>query len=159
MSPHMLKTRPARPLAVLAGVQLPGVSDEEHAADLAELARLVKTLGYDAVATVSQRREGLASGTVLGTGKLKELAQLTGGSGVVASGAQDRTSKARERWEAEDASADSQRSRAFEVRSCAPDAMTPLPPVSRARSLSLPVPSTVPEASPSRRWLTVATVS
>jgi GTP-binding protein HflX len=100
----MLKTHPARPLAVLVGVQLPGVSDAEHAADLAELARLVKTLGYDAVATVSQRREGLASGTVLGTGKLKELAQLTGGSGVVASGAQDRTSKARERWEAADAS-------------------------------------------------------
>lgn len=99
----MLKTRPARPLAVLVGVQLPGVSDAEHAADLAELARLVKTLGYDAVATVSQRREGLASGTVLGTGKLKELAQLTGGSGVIASGAQERTSKARERWESEDA--------------------------------------------------------
>jgi len=104
MSLSMPTTRPARPLAVLVGVQLPGVSDEEHAADLAELARLVKTLGYDAVATVSQRREGLASGTVLGTGKLKELAQLTGGSGVIASGAQDRTSKARERWEAEDAS-------------------------------------------------------
>jgi GTP-binding protein HflX len=100
----MLKTHPARPLAVLVGVQLPGVSDAEHAADLAELARLVKTLGYDAVATVSQRREGLASGTVLGTGKLKELAQLTGGSGVVASGAQERTSKARERWESADAS-------------------------------------------------------
>ncbi|MFL5345054.1 MAG: GTPase HflX [Hyalangium sp.] len=99
----MLKTHPARPLAVLVGVQLPGVSDAEHAADLAELARLVKTLGYDAVATVSQRREGLASGTVLGTGKLKELAQLTGGSGVVASGAQERTSKARERWESADA--------------------------------------------------------
>jgi GTP-binding protein HflX len=98
----MLKTHPARPLAVLVGVQLPGVSDAEHAADLAELARLVKTLGYDAVATVSQRREGLASGTVLGTGKLKELAQLTGGSGVVASGAQARTSKARERWESAD---------------------------------------------------------
>ncbi|MDY7227884.1 GTPase HflX [Hyalangium rubrum] len=100
----MLKTHPPRPSAVLVGVQLPGVSDAEHAADLAELGRLVKTLGYDAVATVSQRREGLASGTVLGTGKLKELAQLTGGSGVIASGAQDRTSKARERWEAADAS-------------------------------------------------------
>jgi GTP-binding protein HflX len=103
MSIRMLKTQPARPLAVLVGVQLPGVSDVEHAADLAELGRLVKTLGYDAVATVSQRREGMASGTVLGTGKLKELAQLTGGSGVVASGAQDRTSKARERWESADA--------------------------------------------------------
>jgi GTP-binding protein HflX len=103
MSLSMLNTRPARPCAVLVGVQLPGVSDAEHAADLAELARLVKTLGYDTVATVSQRRDGLASGTVLGTGKLKDLARLTGGSGVIASGAQDRTTKARERWEAEDA--------------------------------------------------------
>jgi len=103
MSLRMLNTRPARPCAVLVGVQLPGVSDAEHAADLAELGRLVKTLGYDAVATVSQRREGLASGTVLGTGKLKELARLTGGSGVIASGAQDRTTKARERWEAAEA--------------------------------------------------------
>ncbi|MFP2924687.1 GTPase HflX [Pyxidicoccus sp. 3LG] len=91
-----------RPRAVLVGVQLPSVSDTEHAADLAELRRLVHTLGYDTVATVSQRRSALASGTVLGTGKLKELAALTGGPGVVTSGALDRTSKAREKWEAED---------------------------------------------------------
>ena len=90
-----------RPLAVLVGVQLPGVSDTDHAADLAELGRLVHTLGYEVVATVSQRRERLAGGTVLGTGKLKELANLTGGRGTVSSGAQERKSKARERWEAE----------------------------------------------------------
>jgi GTP-binding protein HflX len=90
-----------RPLAVLVGVQLPGVSDTDHAADLAELGRLVHTLGYEVVATVSQRRERLAAGTVLGTGKLKELASLTGGRGIVSSGAQERKSKARERWEAE----------------------------------------------------------
>ncbi|MFY0524792.1 GTPase HflX [Archangium gephyra] len=89
-----------RPLAVLVGVQLPGVSDTDHAADLAELGRLVHTLGYEVVATVSQRRERLAGGTVLGTGKLKELAHLTGGRGTVSSGAQERKSKARERWEA-----------------------------------------------------------
>jgi GTP-binding protein HflX len=98
----MLTTHSPRPRAVLVGVQLPGVSEAEHAADLAELGRLVKTLGYDAVATVSQRREGMAAGTVLGTGKLKELAQLTGGSGVVASAATSRVSKARERWEADE---------------------------------------------------------
>jgi GTP-binding protein HflX len=98
----MSKSSPARPLAVLVGVQLPTVSDTEHAADLAELGRLVHTLGYEVVATVSQRREGVASGTVLGTGKLKELARLTGGSGLVPSGAQQQRSKARERWEAEE---------------------------------------------------------
>jgi GTP-binding protein HflX len=97
----MSSSPPSRPPAVLVGVQLPGISDSEHAADLAELGRLVHTLGYDVVATVSQRRESVSSGTVLGTGKLKELAQLTGGSGTVSSGAQVRKSKARERWEAE----------------------------------------------------------
>ncbi|NMO15480.1 GTPase HflX [Pyxidicoccus fallax] len=97
----MSKNTPVRPRAVLVGVQFPSVSDTEHAADLAELRRLVHTLGYDAVATVSQRRTRLASGTVLGTGKLKELAALTGGAGVVTSGARTATSKARERWEAE----------------------------------------------------------
>ncbi|WP_375755425.1 GTPase HflX [Corallococcus exercitus] len=97
----MAKTLPERPRAVLVGVQLPGVTDEAHAADLAELKRLVHTLGFDAVATVSQRRQRLATGTVLGSGKLKELAALTGGSGVIPSGAQGKASKAREKWEAE----------------------------------------------------------
>src|SRR5512140_823313 len=94
-----------RPRAVLVGVQLPDVSDLGHAAHLAELRRLVKTLGYETVATVSQRRATTGAGTVLGAGKLKELAKLTGGPGVIASGAADRTSKARERWEAEAAEA------------------------------------------------------
>jgi GTP-binding protein HflX len=98
----MSKNVPARPRAVLVGVQFPSVSDTEHAADLAELRRLVHTLGYDTVATLSQRRSSLASGTVLGTGKLKELAALTGGPGVITSGARDRTTKAREKWEAEE---------------------------------------------------------
>lgn len=98
----MSKPAPDRPRAVLVGVQFPSVSDTEHEADLAELRRLVHTLGYDAVATVTQRRARLASGTVLGTGKLKELAALTGGTGVITSGARQQTSKARERWEAEE---------------------------------------------------------
>ncbi|RKG74259.1 GTPase HflX [Corallococcus exercitus] len=97
----MAKTLPERPRAILVGVQLPGVSDEAHAADLAELKRLVHTLGFDTVGTLSQRRQRLANGTVLGSGKLKELAALTGGSGVIPSGAQGRASKAREKWEAE----------------------------------------------------------
>jgi GTP-binding protein HflX len=91
----------ARPSAVLVGVQLPDASDLEHAAHLAELRRLVHTLGYRTVATLSQRRAGTGAGTVLGSGKLRELARLTGGPGVIASGAAARTSKAKERWEAE----------------------------------------------------------
>src|SRR5690349_12932261 len=98
----MLNTVPPRPRAVLVGIQLPGVSDEEHAADLAELGRLVQTLGYDSVARVSQRRQGIGSAALLGTGKLQELAKLTGGTGVVTSGAVQKTSKARERWEEEE---------------------------------------------------------
>ena len=48
--------------AIALGVQLPGVSDEEHASSLAELARLGKTLGVDVVARVTQRRGKLAPG-------------------------------------------------------------------------------------------------
>jgi GTP-binding protein HflX len=99
----MPKTSPTRPLAVLVGVQLPGVSNDEHAADLAELGRLVTTLGFDVAAKVSQRRDGMGSPTVVGEGKLKELADLTGGTGVVPSGAQARKSKARDRWQEEGA--------------------------------------------------------
>jgi GTP-binding protein HflX len=98
---HPATTGPVRPLAALVGVQLPGVSDLDHASDLAELGRLVATLGYDVVATVSQRRDALAAAAVLGEGKLRELADLTGGKGVVPSGAPEVKTKARARWAAE----------------------------------------------------------
>jgi GTPase len=91
----------ARPTAVLVSVQLPGVGDTDHAADLAELGRLVHTLGYDVIATVSQRRSALAASAVLGEGKLKELAAITGGEGIVPSGAPEVKNKARARWKAE----------------------------------------------------------
>ncbi len=91
----------ARPRAVLVGVHLPGVSDEDHAADMAELGRLVDTLGYDVAATVTQRRDSLAAAAVLGEGKLKDLAELTGGKGVVPSGAKAVKTKARAKWAAE----------------------------------------------------------
>ncbi|HVW29708.1 MAG TPA: GTPase HflX [Polyangiaceae bacterium] len=87
--------------AVLVAVQLPGVSDEEHEASLVELGRLVRTLGYDVVGSVSQRRDAPAAAAVLGEGKLKELAELTGGSGKLSSFAPQKKSKVRKRWEAE----------------------------------------------------------
>ncbi len=70
-----------RQKALLVAVQLSTVSDEDHAADLAELGRLVTTLGHDVVGTISQRRAKVSKGMVLGRGKLNELAKITDGPG------------------------------------------------------------------------------
>lgn len=70
--------------ALLAGVQLARVSDSEMEASLAELARLVQTLGYNVVGQTYQRRRSEKSATVFGEGKLKEIAKWTGGTGVIA---------------------------------------------------------------------------
>jgi GTPase len=72
---------PARPLAILVAVRLPDVDALAADASLAELSRLVTTLGYDVAARIVQPRLSLAPAAVLGEGKLKELAELTGGSG------------------------------------------------------------------------------
>lgn len=72
-----------RPTAVVIAVQLPNVSDGELESSLEELERLATTLGLDPIGRVTQRRSGLATGIVLGEGKLVELAQWTGGTGVV----------------------------------------------------------------------------
>jgi GTP-binding protein HflX len=69
--------------ALLVAVQLPRVSDEEIQGSLAELSRLVTTLGYKVVGQTSQRRNSEKGATVLGDGKLKELATWTGGPGVI----------------------------------------------------------------------------
>lgn len=71
--------------AVIVGVQLQDVSDEEHASSLAELKRLAETLGLEVIATVTQKRAALSKAAVVGEGKLKELAVYTGGSGVIPS--------------------------------------------------------------------------
>jgi len=94
-----MDTKPPVPRAILVGVQLPGVDDVMHAASLGELGRLVKTLGYEVVGTVSQKRDEISGGTVLGKGRLEELAAMTGGTGVVESMAPARKSKARERFD------------------------------------------------------------
>jgi GTP-binding protein HflX len=99
---HLMETRPPIPRAILVGVQTPDVDDVAHAASLEELGRLVKTLGYEVVGTVSQKRDGIDGGTVLGKGRLEELAALTGGTGIVGSMAPPRKSKARERFEQAD---------------------------------------------------------
>jgi GTP-binding protein HflX len=94
-----METKPPTPLAILVGIQTPDVDDFAHDASLEELGRLVKTLGYEVVGTLSQKREGTGAALLLGSGKLAELAALTGGTGVVGSMAPPSTSKARQRFE------------------------------------------------------------
>jgi GTP-binding protein HflX len=94
-----METKPPTPLAVLVGIQTPDIDDVAHEGSLEELRRLVKTLGYEVVGTVSQKREGTGAGSLLGSGKLLELAALTGGTGVVSSMAPAPKSKARNRFE------------------------------------------------------------
>ena len=94
-----METKPPVPLAILVGIQTPEVDDVAHEASLEELGRLVKTPGYQVAGTVSQKREGIGAGALLGTGKLAELAALTGGTGVVGSMAPPPKHKARQRFE------------------------------------------------------------
>src|SRR5258708_34765933 len=74
-----LETGSPRPRPVLVGVQLPGGLDADHASDLAELGRLVQTLGFHVVAPATHRRDPLSAPAVLRAGKLKEPAGPTGG--------------------------------------------------------------------------------
>jgi GTP-binding protein HflX len=94
-----METKPPVPRAILVGIQVPSVDDVAHTASIEELGRLVKTLGYEIVGTMSQKRDGIGGGTVLGKGRLEELAAITGGTGVVGSMAIPQKSKARERFE------------------------------------------------------------
>jgi LysR substrate binding domain-containing protein/predicted GTPase len=95
----IMETKPPVPRAILVGIQVPSVDDVAHTASLDELGRLVKTLGYEVVGTMSQKRDAIDGGTVLGKGRLAELASITGGTGVVGSMAIPQKSKARERFE------------------------------------------------------------
>ena len=79
-------TEAPRPKAVLVGVQLSGVTDSELRSSLKELTRLCETLGFEVVGEVTQKRGGLGAATLLGEGKLVELAAWTGGKGVVPKG-------------------------------------------------------------------------
>jgi len=118
---RIMETKPSVPRAILVAVQIPSVDDVTHAASVEELGRLVKTLGYEVVGTISQKRDEISGGTVLGKGRLEELAAITGGTGVVGSMAIPRKSKARERFE----DADEQKPNARQIE---PDSEAPPKP-------------------------------
>jgi GTPase len=71
--------------AIAAAVQRPSVSDSEFEASLAELRQLAKTLGFEVVATFTQKRAGFDAAAYFGTGKREELKEkiLESGAQVV----------------------------------------------------------------------------
>jgi len=72
--------------ALLISICTPQFKGDEATESLAELARLVTTLGFKVVGTQSQRQSSTEKINVLGLGKLAEIAQLTGNKGVVEDG-------------------------------------------------------------------------
>lgn len=76
-----MTTPEPKPKAVVVGVQVQGVTDEEFSSSLSELERLAHTLGFDVIGRVTQKRQQISHNAVLGDGKLVELAKWTGGSG------------------------------------------------------------------------------
>ena len=69
---------PADTRALLISIRTPDANIEEINRSLAELARLVSTLGFSVFATQTQRQSSTKRLSVLGAGKLEELARMTG---------------------------------------------------------------------------------
>jgi GTP-binding protein HflX len=84
--------------ALLIGIQLPRISEAEMQGSLSELRRLVDTLGYHVVGSLSQKRSSTSQALVVGEGKLREIAAWTGGTGKVASTVTRKKSKAAEKF-------------------------------------------------------------
>ena len=66
-----VKEKPAR--AIVAAVQLPGVSDVEFEASVNELRELGKTLGFELVGTFTQKRDHFDTTAYMGIGKRQEM--------------------------------------------------------------------------------------
>ncbi|MBA6231813.1 MULTISPECIES: GTPase HflX [unclassified Colwellia] len=69
--------------ALLISICTPDFKGDEATESLAELARLVTTLGFKVVGTQSQKQSSTKKVNVLGLGKLAEIAHLTGNQGAV----------------------------------------------------------------------------
>ena len=69
--------------ALLISISTPQFKGDEAKESLAELSRLVTTLGFKVVGTQSQRQNSTQKVNVLGEGKLVEIARLTGNKGEV----------------------------------------------------------------------------
>ncbi len=92
--------------AVLVGIQLPKITNDDLNSSLDELTRLVTTLGYNVVGRVSQKRSSDRSASILGDGKLAELAQWTNGTGKIAAVVEKKLSKAAMKWKQDESGDD-----------------------------------------------------
>jgi len=77
--------------ALLISICTPQFNGDEAAESLAELARLVTTLGFKVIGTQSQKQSSTKKLTVLGAGKLAEIARITGNKGLLFEGGEDLT--------------------------------------------------------------------
>lgn len=75
--------------ALLISICTPDFKGDEATESLAELARLVTTLGFKVVGSQSQKQSSTKKVNVLGLGKLAEIAHLTGNKGEVEDFEQD----------------------------------------------------------------------
>ncbi|MCL2920201.1 GTPase HflX [Shewanella litorisediminis] len=66
------------PRALLISIHTPNIGAREVESSLAELARLVSTLGFAVHGTQTQRQQSTKRLSVLGSGKLEQLARMTG---------------------------------------------------------------------------------
>jgi len=64
--------------ALLIAIRTPDLTQQEVDESLSELGRLVNTLGFSVTGTKTQRQQSTKQLSVLGSGKLEELAALTG---------------------------------------------------------------------------------
>lgn len=85
---HTTDTRVPAKRAIVVAVQLQNVTDLEFDASLNELRELAKTLGFEVVATLIQKRDAFDASAYLGTGKREELKELVQ-SVLADTGAQD----------------------------------------------------------------------
>lgn len=94
--------------ALLVAVQTPDINTADNLASLAELSRLVHTLGYQVVGQLSQKQGSTKKSNVVGEGMLQKIATWTDGPGVVGPMVVRKKSKAAERFgkEKEDESED-----------------------------------------------------
>ncbi len=77
----MQETAQAPARAILVGVQVDGVGDQEFGESLDELARLGRTLGHTVDGRVTQRRAAFDHAAYLGPGKLAEVKALVDAAG------------------------------------------------------------------------------